>query len=67
MAIYNERTRNTTVHEYVMPNPVNLAEFAKAMSAAYQEYTRITGKNVADDSVWVTHADEEIIIYWEEN
>jgi hypothetical protein len=67
MAVWEKRVRETVVHEYVMPNPVNLAEVGKAMSAAYQDYTRATGKNVADDSVWVTHSDEEIIIYWEEN
>ena len=66
MAQYEARTRTTTVHEYVMPNPVNLAEFSKAMSYAYQEYTAATGKNVSDDSTWVTHKDDEIIIYWEE-
>lgn len=67
MAVYSERTKQTTRHEYFMPNPVNATEFTKALAAAYQDYTRLTGKNVADDSVWVTHADEEIIIYWEEN
>ena len=67
MALYTERTRTTVKHEYVVPNPVNAIELTKALSAAYQDYTRTTGKNIADDSVWVTHADEEIIIYWEEN
>lgn len=66
MALYSERTRNTTRHEYVLPNPTCQGEFMKAISAAYQDYTRVTGKQVYDDSVWVTHADEEIIIYWEE-
>lgn len=66
MALYSERKKQTTRHEYVVPNPVNAAEFTKALSAAYQDYTRETGKQVADDSIWVTHADEEIIIYWEE-
>jgi hypothetical protein len=36
------------------------------VSYAYQEYSSATGKNVSDDSIWVTHRDEEIIIYWEE-
>ena len=67
MAQWDKRVRTTTVHEYVMPNPVNLGEVSRAMSAAYQEYTRTTGKNVSDDSVWVTHTDDEIIIYWEES
>jgi hypothetical protein len=67
MAVWEKRIRETVVHEYVMPNPVNLWEVSRAMAAAYQDYTRLTGKNVADDSVWVTHSDEEIIIYWEES
>jgi hypothetical protein len=67
MALYSERIRTTVKHEYVLPSPVNATEFTKALSAAYQDAPRITGKNLADDSVWVTHADEEIIIYWEEN
>jgi len=66
MAQYYPRTKTTTVHEYVMPNPVNLAEFSKAMSYAYQEYQG-GGRTLADDSIWVTHKDNEIIIYWEEN
>jgi hypothetical protein len=61
MAVYSQRVRQTIRHEYVLPNPVNAAEFSKALSAAYQDAPR-----VADDTVWVTHADEEIIIYWEE-
>jgi hypothetical protein len=67
MALYSERTSSTTRHEYVVPDPVNATEFTKALSAAYQAYQSATGRNVADDSVWVTRADEEIIIYWEEN
>lgn len=66
MALYTQRERATTRHEYVVPNPVNAAEFTKALSAAYQDYQSATGRNVSDDSIWVTHADEEIIIYWEE-
>jgi hypothetical protein len=67
MALWSKRTKETTRHEYVVPNPVNATEFTKALSAAYQDYTAATGRNIADDTVWVTHADEEIIIYWEEN
>jgi hypothetical protein len=67
MAIYSQRERTQIRHEYVLPNPVNATEFSKALSAAYQDAPRATGKNIADDTVWVTHADEEIIIYWEEN
>lgn len=67
MALYSQRERKTVKHEYVLPNPVNATEFTKALAGAYADYRTATGKNVADDSVWVTHADEEIIIYWEEN
>jgi hypothetical protein len=66
MALYTERVQTTRRHEYVLPNPVNQAEFMKAISKAYQDYGDTMGQ-VADDSVWITHADEEIIIYWEEN
>jgi hypothetical protein len=66
MAQYEKRVRETVTHEYVMPNPVNAAEFSKAMSYACQEYGDNTGREVYDDSIWVTHADDEIIIYWEE-
>ena len=65
MAQFETRTKATTRHEYVLPNPVNQAEFNKALSVAYSDYSK-SGKYIADDSVWVTHADEEIIIYWEE-
>lgn len=67
MAIYTQRKRTSVKHEYVLPNPVNQAEFNKAIMSAYADYSSHTGRNIADDSVWVTHADEEIIIYWEEN
>jgi hypothetical protein len=66
MAQFEKRIRTTTAHQYVLPNPANQAEFQKAMSYAYQEYGDNTGREVYDDSIWVTHADEEIIIYWEE-
>ena len=66
MALYAERTKQTTRHEYVVPDLVNATEFTKALSAAYQGYQSATGRSVADDSVWVTHSDEEIVIYWEE-
>jgi hypothetical protein len=67
MALYTTRKRQTTVHEYVLPNPVNLGEVTKAMSAAYADYTARTGRNVSDDSIYVTHTDEEIILYFEES
>jgi hypothetical protein len=67
MAQYGKRTKTTVRHEYVMPRPVNLGEVSKAMSAAYQDYTAATGKNVTDDSIWLTHNDDELIIYWEES
>ena len=66
MAVYSKRERKAVKHEYFMPDPVNATELTKALSAAYQDYSNATGKNIADDTVWVTHADEEIIIYWEE-
>lgn len=67
MAQYEERTKTITRHEYVLPNPANHAEVGKALSGAYQDYKDAMGHGISDDSVWVTHADEEIIIYWEEN
>jgi hypothetical protein len=67
VAQYECRTKTTTRHEYVLPNPCNWVEFSKAMSYAHQEYTSANGNPAADDSIWVTHADEEIIIYWEES
>jgi hypothetical protein len=66
MAQYEQRARETIRHEYVLPNPANHAEIGKALSAAYQDYKLATDRSVSDDAVWVTHADEEIIIYWEE-
>lgn len=66
MALYTTREKETTRHEYVVPNPVNATEFSKALTAAYQDYQNATGRTIADDSLWVTHADDEIIIYWEE-
>lgn len=66
MALYSERTRQTIRHEYVLPNPANWAEVDKAFSAAKRGYEDANGVP-RDDSVWVTHADEEIIIYWEES
>lgn len=65
MAQYETRTRTTIRHEYVVPDPVNWAEVGKAFSAASRDYEDANGRT-ADDSIWVTHADEEIIIYWEE-
>jgi len=67
VAQFEKRIKTTTVHQYVLPNPANHVEVNKALLHAYQEYTDATGKSVFDDSVWITHADDEIIIYWEEN
>jgi hypothetical protein len=66
MAVYYPRTKTTTTHEYVMPNPVNQAEFYKAMSYAHQEYLSAHHRDPSDDSIYVTHNDDEIVIYWEE-
>jgi hypothetical protein len=66
MATYTKRIRQTTRHEYVLPNPSNWAEFDKAMDASSRDFRDHVG-STSDDSIWVTHADEEIIIYWEEN
>jgi hypothetical protein len=68
MAQYEQRSRTTERHEYVLPNPANHAEIGKALSGAYQDYKDATGRpGVPDDAVWITHADDEIIIYWEES
>lgn len=64
MAQYFKRTTTTTRHEYVMPDPVNHAEFNKAMSLAEQELLA-TGRSIFDDTFHVTHNDDEVIIYWE--
>jgi hypothetical protein len=67
MAVFEKRARTVTTHEYVMPNPVNWAEYEKALGYAHQEYMHANGgKSASDDSIWVTHPDDEIIIYWEE-
>ena len=66
MAQFETRDKRTIRHEYVLPDPVNWAEVGKAFSAAHQAYEDANGR-AADDSIWVTHADEEIIIYWEES
>ena len=67
MAQFEKRIKSTTRHEYVLPNPANHAEIGKALGYAYQEYKDGTGKDIYDDSVWITHSDDEIIIYWEES
>jgi hypothetical protein len=66
MAQYEQRTKTINRYEYVLPNPANHAEIGKALSAAYQDYKLATDRSVSDDAVWITHADDEIIIYWEE-
>jgi len=66
MAQYEQRVKTLTIHEYVLPNPANHAEVGKAFSGAYQDYKDAMGRGVSDDAVWITHADDEIIIYWEE-
>lgn len=67
MAVFEKRARTVTTHEYVMPNPVNWVEYEKALSYALQEYRHAKGESISDDAIWVTHQDDEIIIYWEEN
>jgi len=67
MAQFEKRINTTTRHEYVLPDPANHAEVHKALSYAYQEYKDNMRKAaVSDDAVWITHSDDEIIIYWEE-
>lgn len=68
MAQYEKRIRTTTRHEYVLATPANHAEVHKALSYAYQEYRdHMRTDAVSDDAVWITHGDEDITIYWEEN
>jgi L-rhamnose isomerase len=66
MAVFEKRARTVTTHEYVMPNPVNWVEYNKAMNYALQECESVKRKPASDDAIWVTHEDDEIIIYWEE-
>lgn len=65
MAQYERRDKRTVRHEYVLPNPANWVEVRKALDSASGDYTDAFPR-IADDSIWVTHADDEIIIYWEE-
>lgn len=68
MAQFEKRTRTTTRHEYVLPNPANHAEVHKALAYAYQEYAgHKNTASVSDDALWFTHTDEELTIYWEES
>lgn len=65
MAQFDRRDRTTTRHEYVLSNPVNWAEVGKAFAAARQDMEAAGVSPDWDDVVWVTHADEEIVVYWE--
>ena len=67
MAQWSKRKVTTARHEYVVAKPCNWVEMHKALDAAASGYKEITRRPLADDSMWVTSTDEEIIIYWEQD
>jgi len=65
MAIFNYREHTVTHREYVMPNPVNLAEFEKAKVNALRDFQALNERDPYDNEISVKSTDEEIIISFE--
>jgi hypothetical protein len=63
MAEYSRREVVTRRVEYVMPRPVNAAQFSEAFAAASQEWRRLyPGREPADNSLWIDAGDGKIIL-----
>lgn len=61
MAEYMRREVTTVRVEYVVPNPTNATEYAKAM-ASVQDELKTFGIEYFDDTVTVEGRDEEIVL-----
>lgn len=67
MSAVNQRTRTTVRHEYYVASPAVWADVKEAMAFAARDRTAKGLSNEWDDVVLVTHDDENIIVYWEED
>lgn len=66
MSVVTIRTRVTTRHEYVVPQPAAYGDVQEAIMFAKRD-AQAAGKDTSyDDAMHVTHDDENIIVYWEE-
>lgn len=62
MADYTRRERTARWVEYVLPNPTNAAELAKAVSAATAD---LSDRTISDDTITISADDEQIIVSYE--
>jgi len=65
MSVVTTRTRVTERHEYVVPQPAACGDIMEAITFAKRDAAEAGVNTSYDDSLHVTHDDENIIVYWE--
>jgi len=65
MSVVTTRTKTTTRHEYIIPQPAAYGDVREAMQFALRDKDAAGLTTNYDDSLTVTHDDENIIVYWE--
>lgn len=66
MSAVDTRTTTTVRHEYLVRNPAPYADVQEAILFAKRDATDAGKDTSYDDTLWVTHNDDHIIVYWEE-
>ena len=66
MSVVNQRTTTTVRHEYLVHQPSACGDVLEAISFAKRDASEAGVNTGYDDALHVTHDDENIIVYWEE-
>jgi len=66
MSAVDRRTTTTVRHEYLVRNPAPHADVQEALLFAKRDAAAAGQDTSYDDALWVTHNDDNIIVYWEE-
>ena len=66
MSVVTTRTKVTTRHEYLVPQPAAYGDVQEAILFAKRDAQEAGKDTTYTDAMYVTHDDENIIVYWEE-
>lgn len=67
MSVVTTRKRVTERHEYIVPQPAAYGDVNEAILFAKRDAEAAGHRMGFDDSLMVTHDDDNIIVYWEES
>ena len=66
MSVVNTRTTTTVRHEYMVPQPSAYGDVIEAIQFAKRDAEQAGKDTSYDDALTITHDDDNIIVYWEE-